>query len=213
MSIYIAMSIEVFKPNENPFTLSYEDHVINFWKFTCKLPKNKNPAIDNNGQKDENANQNSNSPVFYLNFSREGDSLVERRCKVPREKGIFVPAMSVEVSEKEIQNSSADNLKKIAKKDQDSVRNLSVKLDGNEVNDVNSYRTSTDVFQLEFPQDPLFDVSPGTCQAVADGFYLITKPLSPGTHTIEFKGSLQTDEKDSIEPNYSVNVKYILEVQ
>ena len=50
-------------------------------------------------------------------------------------------------------------------------------------------------------------------KSVADGFYLITKPLSPGTHTIDFKGSLQTDEKDSIEPNYSVNVKYILEVQ
>ena len=90
-----------------------------FWEFTCKLPKNKNPSIDNDGQKDEIANQNSNSPVFYLNFSRDGDSLVERRCKVPREKGIFlVPAMSVEVSEKEIQNSSADHLKKIAKKDQ-----------------------------------------------------------------------------------------------
>jgi len=207
------MAIEIFKPNENPFGLSYEDHIKNFWKFTCNLSKDKNPAINNNGQKDEIANQNSNSPVFYLNFSRDGDSLVERRCKVPREKGIFVPVMTVEVSEKEMQNSSADYLKKIAKKDQDSVKNLSVKLDGNEVNDIHSYRTPTDVFQLEFPSDPIFDVSPGTCQSVADGFYLITKPLSPGTHRIDFKGNLQTDEKESIEPNYSVNVKYILEVQ
>ena len=63
--------------------------------------------------------------------------------------------MTVEVSEKEIQNSSADYLKKIAKKDQDSVKNLSVKLDDNEVNDIHSYRTPTDVFQLEFPSDPL----------------------------------------------------------
>ena len=207
------MSIGLFKPNENPFGLPYEDHVKNFWKFTCKLPKDKNPAIDNNGQKDEIANQNSNSPVFYLSFSREGDSQVERRCKVPGGKGIFVPTMSVEVSEKEVQDSSADHLKKIAKKDQDSVKDLSVKLDGNEVNDIHSYRTPTDVFQLEFPQNAIFDVSSGTCKAVADGFYLITKPLSPGTHTINFKGSLESNEEDSIEPNYAVNIKYTLEVQ
>ena len=60
------MAIEIFKPNENPFGISYEDHIKSFWKFTCNLSKDKNPAINNNGQKDEIANQNSNSPVFYL---------------------------------------------------------------------------------------------------------------------------------------------------
>jgi hypothetical protein len=213
--IYTAMSIEIFKRNENPFNQSYEDHVKNYWKFICQLPKDKNPAIDNDGQKDEIANQNSNAPFFYLNFSKDGGSLVERKCRVPSEKGVFIPVMGVEVSEKEVQNSSVDQLKKIAKKDQDSVKDdLSLRLDGNEVNNLHSFRVPTDAFELNFPENALFDVSPGTSQAVADGFYIITKPLSPGTHTIEFKGSLENDDNEnSIEPNYSVNVKYTLEVQ
>jgi hypothetical protein len=207
------MSIEIFRPNENPFGLSYEDHIKNFWVFTCKLPKNKNPAIDNNGQKDEIANQNSNSPVFYLNSSDKGDQLVERTCRVPTGKGIFIPAISVEVSDKEVPNSSVDDLKRIAKKDQDNVNNLSVKLDGIEVNDIRSFRTPTNGFQLEFPQNAIFPVSEGTSQAVADGFYLITKPPSTGTHTIEVKGSVSHDDENIVDPQFSLNVKYTLEVQ
>ena len=208
------MPLEIFEPTESPFGHSYEDHIKNYWKYICRLPKDENPVIDNNGQKDEISNQNSTDPVFYLNFSRNGGSLVERTCKVPTGKGVFIPVMCVEVSEKEVQNSSPEHLKKIAKKDQDSVKNdLSVRLDGNEVLNLHSFRIPTDVFQLEFPENAIFDVSSGSCQAVTDGFYIITKPLSPGTHTIEFKGSLESNEEDSIEPNYSVNVKYTLEVQ
>jgi hypothetical protein len=206
------MTIEIFKPNENPFGISYEDHIKNFWKWTVSLPKNDNPRIDNNGQKDEIANHNSNSQVFYLS-SDSGESLVERRSKVPRGRGVFIPVISVEVSEKEVENQSVDNLKRYAKKDQDSVKDLSLKLDGVEVNDIRSYRNSTNVFELEFPQDAIFEVSPGTSKAVADGFYVITKELTPGTHTIEFKGHLETDDDDSIERKYSLNVRYILDVQ
>ena len=210
------MPIEIFKPNENPFGVSYEDHVKNFWKLTCSIPKNKNPSRrDNNGQIDEIANQNSDSPVFYLNISCDGEgSLVERTCKVPKGKeGIFIPAISVEVSEKEVQDPSIDKLKKLAKEDQDSVKDLSVKLDGIEVNDIRSYRTPTNVFNLEFPQDALFDVSAGTSKAVADGFYLIAKRPSPGTHTIELKGNLENNNEESLDKKYSVNIKYTLDIQ
>lgn len=209
------MPIEIFKTNENPFGLSYEDHVKNFWKLTCSLPKNKNPARrNNNGQKDEIANQNSDSPLFYLNICCDGEeSLVERTVKVPKGKGIFIPAISVEVSEKEVQDPSIDKLKKLAKEDQDSVKELSVKLDDVEVNDIHSYRIPTNAFEIEFPQNALFDVSAGKCQAVADGRYVITRPPSLGTHTVEFRGNLENNNEESLDKKYSVNIKYTLEIQ
>lgn len=207
--------MEIFKPNENPFGIPYATYIENFWKKTCSFPKNNNPARRNNdGQRDEIANKNSDSPVFYLNICCDGEgSLVERTCKVPRGKGCFIPVLSVVVSEKEVQNPSVEKLKKLAKEDQDSVIDLSVKLDGNEVKDVHRYRFSTNVFDLEFPQNALFDVSAGHCKAVADGFYLITKPTSPGTHIIEFKGNLENINDESIDKKYSVNIKYTLEIQ
>ena len=206
------MPIEVFKTNESPFGLSYEDHIKNYWKFTCKIPKDRNPAIDNNGQRDEIANQNSNAPVFYLNSSDKGDTRVERRCRVPAGKGIFIPVFGVEVSEIEVQNSTVNDLKRIAKKDQDSANDLSAKLDGNEVSDIKSFRKSTNEFEIEFPQNALFKCPQGTSKAVADGYYIITKPLSPGTHTVEVKGKVETNEP-IFDPIFSVDIKYTLEVQ
>jgi hypothetical protein len=206
------MTIEIFKNNESPFGLSYEDHIKNYWKFTCKIPKDKNPAIDNNGQKDEIANQNSNASVFYLNSSNKGNTLVERKCKVPAKKGIFIPVIGVEVSEHEVPNSSVNDLKRIAKNDQDTASGLYVKLDGNEVNNIKSFRTPTDEFQLEFPKNGIFNCPDGTCKAVADGIYIITQPLLPGTHTIEVKGSVNSNEP-IVDPNFSVNIKYTLDAQ
>lgn len=209
------MTIEVFKTNENPFGLSYEDHIKNYWKFTCKIPKDRNPAIDNNGQRDEIANQNSNAPVFYLNSSDKGDDQVERRCRVPAGKGIFIPVIGVEVSELEVENASVNDLKRIAKKDQDSASDLSAKLDGNEVSNIRGFRTSTNEFQLEFPDNPLFGNTPGTGRAVAEGIYLITRPLTPGTHTIEVKGKVDNNNEPTPiqDPQFSVNIRYTLEVQ
>jgi hypothetical protein len=212
MLIHIIMTIEIFRPNENPFDQSYEDLIKNYWKFTCKISKNRNPSIDNDGQKDEIANQNSNAPVFYLNSSDKGDDLVERSCKVPAGKGIFIP-FGVEISTGEKPNSSIDELKRIARKDQDSARNLSIKLDGIEVNNIDSYRKSTNEFRLEFPNNALFGCPQGTFDAVADGFYIITKPLSPESpHTVEIKGGVSHSE-DIIDPQFSANIKYTLTVQ
>ena len=73
---------------------------------------------------------NSTFPVFYL--SDAGGGQVERTCKVPNGKGLLIPLMTVEVSDKEVPNVPIEDLHKIAKKNQDSVTSLYLKINDKE---------------------------------------------------------------------------------
>ena len=58
-------------------------------------------------------------------------------------------------------------------------------------NDLIKYRTHTDAFNVVFPDNAIYGViKGGPSKAVADGFYIITKPLAKGTYPIHFKSSL-----------------------
>lgn len=62
----------------------------------------KNPFKDSTGEKCVNGQINSNSSVFYL--SGGGGGTHERQCKVPAGKGILIPVLDVEFSDKEVPN-------------------------------------------------------------------------------------------------------------
>src|SRR5262249_50285113 len=70
----------------------------------------------------------------------------------------------------------------------DSVNELDVTIDGQQIRDVLGYRfTSTDLFEitgdlsLQTTLDPSITGSPQ--DAVIDGFFMMLKPLTPGAHT------------------------------
>jgi hypothetical protein len=65
--------------------------------------------------------------------------------------------MQVEKSDKEAPNSSAQQLDLNAKKDQDSVNSLYLKINDKEYNfqDLIKYRTHTDAFDIVFPDNAI----------------------------------------------------------
>ena len=86
------------------------------------IPAKDNPINDVTGAKCATGQSNTNSSVFYLAFNNGGTS--QRTCKVPAGKGLLIPVMEVEKSDKEAPGSSVQDLDKSAKKDQDSVNSL-----------------------------------------------------------------------------------------
>jgi hypothetical protein len=108
-----------------------------------------------------------------------------RECaKSPAGKALMIPVMQVEKSDKEAPGSSVLDLDKSAKKDQNSVNSLYLQI-GDKVynyNDLVKYRTHIDAFNVVFPNNAIYGViKGGPSKAVADGFYIITKPLAKGT--------------------------------
>jgi hypothetical protein len=204
-------SVDILPPGDKPYGLTYIDHAKNFQKWVLSIPAKDNPINDETGAKCAAGQSNANSSVFYLAFNNGGTS--QRTCKVPVGKALLIPVMEVEKSDKEAPGSSVQDLDKSAKKDQDSVNSLYLQI-GDKVynnNDLIKYRTHTDAFNVVFPDNAIYGViKGGPSKAVADGFYIITKPLTKGTYPIHFKSSLLCQEADCSEPNFAQDIKYTI---
>jgi hypothetical protein len=203
-----AAAVKIFPVESNPYGLSYEEHIKNFWKWQISIPADKGPVSDKTGERCSIGQANSNSSVFYL--SGGGGGNWDRTCKVPAGKGILIPVMTVVGTDKEYPNYSVEELRYYAKDDQDGVATLYLSIDGTayDKNYLDKFRThTTDAFDVVFPENGLFGVTtPGTSKAMADGYYIITEPLAKGKHEIQLGGSI---------PNimFTENIKYTLLVE
>jgi hypothetical protein len=204
--------ITFFPLNEKPFGLSYEDHVKNYWKYVLSIPADKNPGEDPTGERCTYG-QNASKNIFYLVGNSGGKTAIT--CKIPSGLSLLFAIIAVEASQAESPGATIDDLHKIAKNDQDHVTSLFLNLNGTEFKyeDLLKYRTHTGEFDVIFPENAIFGAPPGPSKAVADGYYLITKPLSPGTYNLEFSGSLACVGADCIEPSFVTQniVKLIVE--
>jgi len=174
---------------ESPYGLSYEDHITSFWKWILSLPREINPWWDEQGDVCTCA-QGSVSPVFYL--AGNGGRTSYRTHTVPLGKGLLIPLMVVEVSEMDFKGKPSQELAQIAKKDQDSVTELYLKIDNKEYprEELLGFRRSTKPFRVAFPDNGIFGATRDIVDAVADGYYIITTPLPSGRHTIHYRSRL-----------------------
>lgn len=151
---------------------------------------------------------NTSSSVFYLS---PGQGNVERTCIVPAGKALLIPVMTVEISDKEFPGASVEELSNAAKKDQDGVNSMYLKVDDEEhtYEELLKYRIHTDGFQVVFPDNGIFGVTEGgPSTVVADGFYILSEPLTEGNHTVQFKSSLLCTDVGCAEPAFAQDVKY-----
>jgi hypothetical protein len=207
-------SVNIFPPNGKPYGLPIDKHIENFWKWQISMPaepEGEHPISDLTGEKCTKGQSNSSSPVFYL--SGAGGKTVNRTCEVPAGKGLLIPVMTVVATEKEYPGSSTANLANIAIEDQDTVMALSLDINGKKYSfdDLKKFRNTTGEFEVIFPKDGIFGVTEeGPSKAVADGYYLLTEPLSQGNYTINYKGALGNPVEGT---NFQHDISYKLIVK
>jgi hypothetical protein len=207
-------SVNIFLPESKPYGLTFAEHQTNFWKWILGIPANESPVNDRTGEKCSNGQSNTNSSVFYLSMNNGGIS--ERTCEVTAGKGLLIPVMQVVWTDKEAPGASLEELRKSAKKDQDSVNSLYLKIGNKEYkyDDLIKYRTQTDAFEVVFPDKGIFGViEGGVSKAVADGFYIITEPLTKGNYSVHFRSSLICLDPGCAEPNFAQDIKYNIVAQ
>jgi hypothetical protein len=209
-----SIPVNIFPPGSKPYGLPYDKHIENFWKWTLNIPAKDNPINDPTGEKCATGQRNSNSSVFYLTFNNGGVS--ERTCKVASGKGLFIPVMQVEFSDKDTPGATIEELKLTAKKDQDSVSSLYLRIGDKAYNfdDLRKYRTDTDGFDVDYADNGIFGIKEGgPTKAVADGYYIMTDPLPKGNHTVHYKSSLSCLDPGCAEPNFAQDIKYNIIVE
>jgi hypothetical protein len=206
-------SITLYPIDSKPFGLSYADHVINYWKFVLAIPFDKNPSEDTTGKLCNYGQNTSNSSIFYLHGNSGGKTV--KTCTIPAGLGLFIPLIYVEASTGEDPDASVAKLHETAKHDQDNVNGLYLRINNKEFSydELKQYRTHTKDFQVTFPENAEFGANPGPATVVADGYHVITSPISPGNYTIQFKGSLVCLGVDCTEPIFATDNTYNLIVK
>jgi hypothetical protein len=152
-----------------------------------------------------------------LSFSRDPQTQIYRRIDdFPRNKGIFIPLMSVIVSKCE----TTQNLTNVASLDQSSIDTptLELELDLNllKLGDINRYRINAGQikeFDVQFPKnqnDAIFPLTSGSgpCEAIAAGRYIWTEPLEAGTHYVYFRGNLRCPQPGPVPPVSCIDSSY-----
>ena len=196
----------LFPIDSSPYGTSYPEWTAKWWQWVISIPKQDNPNLDVTGEKCGIMQTDPN--VMFLAPTFGGSA--ERDCDIPQGKAILVPILTGEcdhLSDPAIKTESG--LKQCAL----SVNEggvVKASLDGTSISNISRYRVQSPLFEFTIPADNAFGEGPtGTTKAIADGYWIFLKPLTPGRHQLEFSG----DVIDLMGQNsYATAVKYNLGV-
>ena len=205
----VAGDSDVFGPNTKPFGRTYAQWSEDWWRWALSVPGAFNPILDPDGS---SCAVGQHGPVWFL-AGTFGATAV-RNCAVPAGKPLFFPLLNneweniwvgqpiltiAELRALVAPAGSPDNL-------------LTLEVDGQPVLDeddsltLHNFRTISNVFDYSLPVDNIAGQPAGVYfPTVGDGYYIMLKPLSPGSHTIHFTASIP-------EFGFSLDVTYNLEV-
>jgi hypothetical protein len=211
-----ANSASVLPLSSKPFGASYGTWSARWWQYVYQFPIHNPPYTGSiyNPLYDETGSQCSlgqSGNVWYLVGVFNLSGTASRSCTVPSNVPLFFPILNAEWDNLCVDPPlTVPELRQRAASVIDTTTELHATLDGAPLSDdLFGFRVTSPVFSYTLPpQDNIAqkfgcDVSGTVDPAVADGFYLMLTPLSPGQHTINFGGTT---------PGFSLNITYHLTV-
>jgi hypothetical protein len=179
----------VYGLQERPFGRTWPKWAAIWCNWLLSIPKTGNPALDDCGTK---AGISQTDPyAWFLAGTFGNENIVRRKCKIPLGKAILFPTMLKECSFAEDRDLTTESqLVERAKNDMDMIMNMEVTLssqDPKAIHKIQHYRIQSELYDLKFPQDNVYDVTPGITRSVCSGYWVFLKPLPPDTYELFFR--------------------------
>ena len=161
------LPISIYPVNSRPFGLTYSEWTIKWWQWILSFPKLENPAFDNTGIFAGSGQEDPN--VYFLCQTIETPKDIPwRTITLPPNKSMFMPVINwISIS---TENDTDHELLRDAKMHTDEVANMQFIIDDHLVENLRDYRIVSPFFDINFPTDNVFDVTPGIHRCVSDGF-------------------------------------------
>jgi hypothetical protein len=125
--------------------------------------------------------------VVYLAGTTGGTAT--RSCTIPAGNSILVPLINNECSTAEGNGKTPADLRACAEGVANDFTGLSLTVDGVPIPDLLNFRVQSAPFAFNAAAGNVFGVPAGGSLSVADGYWALIGPLSPGAHTVSFGGS------------------------
>jgi hypothetical protein len=199
------------------FGHTYSQWSAQWWQWSYSLPTTHHPLFDTAG-----CEAGQSGKVWFLGGTftlfQQGNEVVgqaERTCDVPAGKALFFPIINAEwdnvcppidppLTVPQLRQAAADALA--------GATGLTATIDGHEVADLVDFRVQSPRFAVTIPAKNVWKSFGPPCDTikagryapiVADGWYLLVRPLPHGAHTIHFAGGV---------PGFRLDITYHLHV-
>jgi hypothetical protein len=169
--------VPVLAPDQPIFGASLAEWSARHWQWTVSLPIPVNPGQDVTGV---TCGYGQSGPVFFIprNFPP---------CTVPADAALLVPIAGTECSSVEpppYAGRDEAELRTCAAAEVDRYAGIVVRVDGQEVPEIEAYRAASPRFIMALPEHNVLGAPAGIAYAVADGYQLMVAPLPVGEHEI-----------------------------
>lgn len=154
-----------------------------WWQWAGSFSRETSPIADRSGALC-GARQTGN--VWFL-AGTYGTQRTVRTCRVPRGKYLFFPLINYVVMPPPTRPVTCEAVKATAASMTDDASALVLEIDGTRVEGLDRHRQAPiQCFNMGALADPPAQVFP----SASNGYYVMLRPLSPGTHTLNFGGAL-----------------------
>jgi hypothetical protein len=184
---------KVVKPTQKYAGKTYGQWSAAWWQWAANISEPNSPVLDDTGA---DCAVNQKGPVWFLAGTAGGSAT--RSCTIPAGTAILFPVINAECDTltPPTVGGTAAQLGACARDLIDHVTETSASLDGAAIDlgpvSEGRFRFQSPLFRITFAPNNGFypDGSVvGTGKAVADGFWVLPKPLPKGQHTIDFQGT------------------------
>lgn len=153
-----------------------------WWQWAASFDRSDSPITDPTG---EQCGARQSGPVWFL-AGTYGTHRVVRHCTVPRGVHLFFPLINYVVTRPLEHEVSCKSVTHQAERLTRDVSGLVLDINGKRIEHLTSYRQATRCFNIADRAIPKQFVFP----SAANGYYVMLKPLKPGTHVLNFGGAL-----------------------
>ena len=201
-----------FSPEAHPYGQNMITWSEDWWKYIISIPTDSNPELDMTGA---DCTVSQHGKVWYLALL--GTGTVTRTCTIPHGRALLVNLSGVlndypcpdTTFHPAAGQSLQDFLTQGAMQSVDLVNALTLTVDGHEVPNLFSYRFTSPLFQftgnttLQTTLDGCITGQPQP--AVSDGYFVMLRPLSTGTHVVVFASSDTHNNHTSV--TYDITIR------
>jgi hypothetical protein len=184
-----------FSIKSSPYGVPFQKWTQKWWQWYLSVPKENNHNFESTQgyvHKDCSYLQNSSSPVFFVPYvlKEKGQSAVAT-CTVPQNKAIMLGIDNglMDYGDPSAQPKTVAKITEMVKKSNEFPNKFDITLDGKPLRLTNEEkdRVTSEPFYIILPDNNIWNESPHKPYlAVADGWYLMLKPLQPGKHVLHY---------------------------